>query len=444
MSIFKAYDIRGIYPGEIDESVAFRIGKAFGTLNPGKIAVGCDTRLSSPQLKHNFIKGIISTGSEVRDIGVVTTPAVILAIKHFKCNGGVNVTASHNPRDYNGFKLLDKNAMPISYESGICKIEEILERKSYIDGKGCCLKLDIKEDYIKFIRNKVKLENRLSVVIDASNGAAGLYAPEIYKRLGMRVEEMNCKPDGNFPGHEPDPSKQENLLDARNKVKEIGADMGVVYDGDGDRLAIIDEKGNIIESRRIFSLLVGDLLKKKRSGKIVHDVLTSGMVIETINKFGGIPIVCRVGHTYIAQKMGEEDAELGGELSGHYYFKDSYFGDDAIFASLKVAEIISKEGRKISQLVQDFPEYFSQNVRIGVKESRKFYCIDKLKEELKQEGYLLDFFDGVKVMFDQGWVVFRGSHTEPKISIAYESKDKKEYEEIKNFVQTIIPRIGEL
>jgi len=442
MSIFKAYDIRGIYPSEIDEHVAYRIGAAFGTLNYGKIAVGCDTRLSSPQLKEHFINGAIATGSEILDIGVVTTPVVVFAIKHFNCDGGVNITASHNSKEYNGFKLFDKDAMPISYESGIGKLKAIFEEGNYHKGSGSSstLAIKVKEDYINFILAlaRVKGGNRLSVVVDGSNGAAGLYAPEIYRRLGMTVSELNCMPDGNFPGHDPDPSKEENLLDARSRVKEVGADLGFVYDGDGDRLAVIDADGTAVDSSRIFSLLVRFLLEEKPGAKIVHDALMSGMAIDTIKKYGGLAIPCRVGHTYIAQKMMEEAAELGGELSGHYYFKETIFADDAILASLKVVELISQEGKRLSELIKDFPEYYSENVRISVKESEKFSFIKKLKEELENEGYALDCLDGVKVVFEDGWALFRASNTEPKISIAYESRDKEEFNTIKNFVQSII------
>ncbi|MBK5190881.1 MAG: phosphomannomutase/phosphoglucomutase [Methanosarcinales archaeon] len=445
MSIFKAYDIRGIYSSEIDERVAYRIGAAFGTLNYGKIAVGCDTRLSGPQLKEHFIKGAISTGSEILDIGVVTTPVVVFAIEHFNCDGGVNITASHNPKEYNGFKLFDANAMPISYESGIGTLKEIFESENYRKGKGYSSTLAIKEDYINFILAlvlaRMKIGNRFSVVIDGSNGAAGLYAPEIYRRLGMTVNELNCTADGNFPGHDPDPSKEENLLDAKSRVKEAGADLGFVYDGDGDRLAVIDKDGTAVESSRIFSLLARFLLEEKPGAKIVHDALMSGMAIDTIKRYGGLAIPCRVGHTYIAQKMMEEAAELGGELSGHYYFKETFFADDAILASLKIIELISQEGKRLSELIKDFPDYVSENIRISVKESEKFSFIKKLKEELEREGYLLDCLDGVKVIFEDGWALFRASNTEPKISIAYESKDKEEYNKIKKFVQSIIERV---
>jgi phosphomannomutase/phosphoglucomutase len=441
MSIFKAYDIRGIYPSELDGRVAYRIGAAFGTLNPGTIAVGCDTRLSGPQLKASFINGVCATGSEVLDIGMVTTPAVVFAIKHYNCDGGVNVTASHNPKEYNGFKLYDTDAMPISYESGIGALATIFELENYRKGNGASITRAIREDYINFIMANVKLENRFSVVIDASNGAAGLYAPEIYRRLGMTVYELNCTPDGNFPGHAPDPTKAENLFEVQSTVKEVGADLGVAYDGDGDRLAVIDADGTIVESRRIFSLLAQQVLNEKPGATIVHDALMSGMAIETIIRYGGLAVPCRVGHTYIAQKMKEVAAALGGELSGHFYFKETFFADDAILASLKVAELVAQSGKGLSELVSDFPEYLSKNVRVAVRESEKLSFIKQLKDDLETKGYELDCLDGVKVMFDTGWALFRASNTEPKISVAYESRDKAEFNTIKDFVQSIIEKV---
>ncbi|MBA5941935.1 MAG: phosphomannomutase/phosphoglucomutase [Methanophagales archaeon] len=474
MSIFKAYDIRGTYPSEIDKSVAYQIGTAFGILNQGngkiKIAVGCDTRLSGPELKENFIKGLISRGSnyEVIDIGIVTTPILVFAIKHFNCDGGVNITASHNPKEYNGFKFFDKAAIPVSYESGISKLKVIFDKDragnnydydhhyhntdngSYSYSAPISVtKRTIKEDYIKFIlemtNTNMNSEDRFPVpvvvVIDGSNGSAGLYAPEIHRRAGMTVYELNCTPDGAFPGHDPDPSKEENLAAAKEKVKEVGAAIGFVFDGDGDRLAVIDEAGTTVESSRIFSLLTSRLLEENPGAKIVHDILTSRMVIDTINNCGGQAIPCRVGHTYIAQKMMAEDAELGGELSGHYYFKETFFADDAILASLKIVELLISNSIKLSELVKDFPEYLSENLRISVKESKKFPFITKLKRELEEAGYLLDCLDGVKVIFEDGWVIFRASNTEPKISIVYESSDKRGYNRLKDFVQSIIRKV---
>jgi phosphomannomutase/phosphoglucomutase len=441
MSIFKAYDIRGVYPTEIDEWVAFRIGAAFGTLNPGTIAVGCDTRLSGPQLKAQFIAGLCSTGSDAVDLGIVTTPVLVFAVQYLGCNGGVNVTASHNPKEYNGFKLFDSAALPISYESGIERLQRIIERGNVRKGHGVASGVAITEPYITFISSQVKLSAPLYVVIDGSNGAASLYAPEACRRAGLRVHELNCTPDGTFPGHEPDPSKSANVLDAERSVRERDADLGFVFDGDGDRVAVIDETGTAIESRRIFSLLARHVLEANPGAKIVHDALMSRMATETIERYGGQAVPCRVGHTYIAQKMRDESAALAGELSGHFYFKETFFADDAIRASLTVAEIVAAAGRGIAELVREFPDYHTENVRVAVKESEKFAFVTSLQEELAREGYALDTLDGVKVLFETGWALFRASNTEPKISIAYESKDADEFNRIRDFVHSVIERV---
>ncbi len=441
MGIFKAYDIRGVYPRELDERLAFRIGAAVGTCYPGRIAVGCDTRLSGPQLKAHFIDGLCSTGSDAVDLGMVTTPVLVFAVRHLGCDGGVNVTASHNPKEYNGFKLFDGDAMPISYESGIERVQRIAERGSFRRGHGETSAVEITEPYIAFISSQVEVSTPLSIVIDGSNGAASLYAPAACRQVGLRVHELNCTPDGNFPGHEPDPSRPANVRDAERSVRERGADLGFVFDGDGDRVAVIDESGTALESRRIFSLLAQHVLNAKPGAKIVHDALKSSMATDTIARYGGQAVPCRVGHTYIAQKMRAESAELAGELSGHYYFKETFFADDAIRASLAVAEIVAKAGRGITELVREFPDYHTENIRVAVKDSEKFAFVANLQQKLARDGYALDTLDGVKVLFETGWALFRASNTEPKISIAYESKDTDEFNRIGAFVQSVVERV---
>ena len=441
MGIFKAYDIRGLYPAELDEHLAFQIGAAFGSLNPGTIAVGCDTRVSSPSLKAQLIRGICSTGSDVVDIGLTTTPMVVFAVKQLHGDGGVNVTASHNPKEYNGFKLFDRAAMPISYESGIAQVEALVERGDYQKGAGASSFRSIAGEYLAFLTARVKPEKRLRIVLDGSNGPAGRYAPAVFRQLGMTVHELNCTPDGTFPGHDPDPTKAESLAEAQRQVREVGADLGFVYDGDGDRLAVIAEDGRAIESRRIFSLLAQQMLSERPGAKVVHDVLMSQMAIDTITRDGGVPIASKVGHTYIAQRMQEEAAELGGELSGHYYFNETHFADDAIFASLKVLELVAREGRPISVLVQDFPEYLTANVRVAVTDAEKLPFIASLRADLERDGYAIETLDGVKVRFEHGWALFRASNTEPKLSIAYESRDTGEFNRIKRFVESIIARV---
>jgi len=441
MGIFKAYDIRGLYPAELDEHLAFQIGAAFGSLNPGTIAVGCDARLSGPSLKTQLIRGICSTGSDVVEVGLTTTPMIVFATKQLGAEGGVNVTASHNPKEYNGFKLFDRAAMPISYESGIAQVEALVERGEYSKGAGASSTRSIAEEYLAFLRASVKPRKRLCIVLDGSNGPAGSYAPAAFRQLGMTVHELNCTPDGTFPGHEPDPTRAENLAEAQRQVREVGADLGFVYDGDGDRLAVIAEDGRAIESRRIFSLLVQQMLSERPGAKVVHDVLMSQMALDTIRRYGGVPIASKVGHTYIAQRMQDEAAALGGELSGHFYFNETHYADDAIFASLKVLELVAREGRPISALVQDFPEYLTDNVRVAIRDVEKFSFIARLRADLERNGYAIETLDGVKVRFEHGWALFRASNTEPKLSIAYESCDTGEFNRIKRFVESVIERV---
>jgi phosphomannomutase len=447
MSIFRAYDVRGIYPTEVNEEVALKIGKAFGSFNPGKIVVGDELRLSSPSLKKELIKGLLSAGATVIDIGTVTSPIVMFAIRHLKCDGGINVTASHNPKEYNGFKFYYKGGIPIDFETGLIKIQDILEKEKFSEGKGKLIKKDIMKDYSDFILSMIKLKTpvKMKIVVDAGNGSIGRIYPKIFKRLGLDVYELFCEPDGNFPNHEPNPSKIENLSQLQEKVLELRADLGFAYDGDGDRLAVVDKNGGIVYVGVIFSILINNALKKEPGSKIIYTVLDSKAIDDVIREEGGIPVVSRVGHTYITQKMVDEGAVVAGELSGHYFFKETFGADDALFASLKVIETLVNSNKKISDFADKFPKYFSQvseGLRIPIKEIEKFNFIEKLKDDFKSRGFNLDTTDGVKILFDDGWALFRPSNTEPIISISYEAENKASFERIKNFVDDIIKRIS--
>lgn len=446
MSIFRAYDIRGIYPKDLNEEIALKIGKAFGTYNPGKIVVGMDTRLSSPSLKKALIKGLMSTGANVIDIGMVTTPMVMFATRHLKCDGGVMVSASHNPKQFNGFKFYRKNAIPISYESGINEIQKIFGRENFSKGKGTLAKKDITGNYSNFLLSKIKVEKpiNLKVVVDAGNGPTGIITPKVLKKLGITVYELYCEPDGNFPNHEPNPSKPENLVDIKKKVLEVNANLGFAYDGDGDRIAVIDEDGEVVYVGVIFSILIKHILTEKPGSKIVYTPLDSKAIEDVIKRHDGVPLLCRVGHTFITQKMLEEDALLAGEISGHYYFKETYGSDDALFASLKLIESLIKSGKDFSDYAKSLPKYFSQvseGLRVPIKESEKFPFIEKLKKEFKEKGYEISTIDGVKVFLKDGWALFRPSNTEAVISMSYEARTKKGLERMKKFVKKIVKKI---
>ncbi|MDI6826617.1 MAG: phosphomannomutase/phosphoglucomutase [Candidatus Aenigmarchaeota archaeon] len=446
MSVFRAYDIRGIYPEEINEDFAFKIGKAFGTFNPGKIVVGSELRLSSPSLKEELIRGLVSTGATVIDIGTVTSPILMFATRRLECDGGVNVSASHNPKEYNGFKFYYKDGIPIDFESGLIKIQEIFEKENFTEGKGKLIKKDVIEDYSNFLLSMVNIKKpiNLKVVYDAGNGSTGRIYPKILRKAGIDVYELFCEPNARFPNHEPNPSRHENLVELRKKVLEVNADLGFASDGDGDRLAVVDEKGKIVYVGVIFSILIESALEKEPGSKIVYTALDSKAIEDVIRRHDGKPIVCRVGHTYITQKILEENAALAGEISGHYYFKETHGADDALFAILRIIEHLTKSGKRISDFMNEFPKYYSQvseGLRVPVKESKKFQFIKKLKEEFKKKRYKIDTLDGVKVIFKDGWALFRPSNTEPMISMSYEATTKKGFERIKKFVENVINRI---
>jgi phosphomannomutase/phosphoglucomutase len=435
------YDIRGIYPKEINEEFALKIGKAFGTFNPGKIVVGRDCRLSSPSLKEKVIEGLISTGCEVIDIGVVHTPLIIFSVAYYNFDGGIQITASHNPKEWNGFLFYGKRGIPISYEKGINKIKDLFFSENFKTGKGGVVTKYVINDYKKFLLEKIKLKKpvKLKVVIDAGNGVVGPIILPIFKNLGINVVDLFCEPDGNFPNREPEPTK-ENLGELIKKVKEVKADLGLAFDGDGDRLVAVDEKGNLLTPTQLFGILIKAYLKGEKE-KIVHDALTSKAIDELIQHYKGLPVTCRVGHVYIQEKLLSENAVLGGEVSGHYFFKEIFGADDAVFASLKLIEYLVNTGKRLSECYAEIPQYFFDSLRVKTVEEKKFEFIEKLKEEFKLKGYEIDTLDGVKVIFPYGWALFRPSHTEPKIVIAYEAKDEENFKKMKDFVNKIVERI---
>jgi phosphomannomutase/phosphoglucomutase len=446
MSIFRAYDVRGIYPTEVNEETALKMGKAFGTFNPGKIVVGNDLRLSGPSLKKEFIKGLLSTNATVIDIGMVTSPITMFATRQLKCDGGVIVSASHNPKEYNGFKFYYKDGVPVSYESGINKIEKIFKDEIFSKGEGKLINKDIIENYSDFLLSKMKIKKpmKMKIVVDAGNGTTGTIYPKILKKVGIDVIELFCEPDGNFPHHEPNPSKPGVLADLQKKVVETNANLGFAFDGDGDRMAVVDEKGKVVYVGLVFSILIDNALKENPGSKVVYTILDSKAIDDVIRKKNGIPVICKVGHTYITEKLIEENAVIAGEISGHYYFKDTNGADDALFACLKLIESLVMSGKKISDYEKEFPKYFSEVsevMRFPVKASEKFPFIEKLKKGFIKKGCKIDTTDGVKAIFEDGWALFRPSNTEPIISMSYEAYNENAFKRIKKFVEGIIAKI---
>ncbi len=438
MTIFRAYDIRGVYPRELNENVAYKIGLAFGKfLGRGDVAVGMDVRKSSPAIKESITKALLEMGLNVVDVGMVPTPLLYFIVAHNKMDAGVIITASHNPKEYNGIKLCGKGGLCLSYETGIGEVERLVREGVEPNGKkGRLTKNDIEEEYIKFILERTKFSRPLKIVIDAGNGAAGKVSSRLFRRLGCEVIELYCEPDGDFPNHHPDPLAKETLKDLQKKVVETKADMGIAFDGDGDRVSFVDEKGGIFPDNKAFALMIENTLHKNPGAKILYEVLCSQMIEDVIKEAGGVPVLSRVGHSYIQKTMFEEGCLLGGETSGHYYFKENFNYDDGIFAAVKLAELLSYSGKGISELGEKLPFYItSDDTRIHCPDDKKFQVVKNLKKRFEKQGYKTVTLDGVKVIFESSWFIARPSNTQPAIVLRWEAKDNKEYERVGNFIK---------
>ncbi|OYT43403.1 MAG: hypothetical protein B6U88_01105 [Candidatus Aenigmarchaeota archaeon ex4484_56] len=439
-SIFRAYDIRGIYKTQITEDFAYNLGRSFGTLYKGKIVVGRDCRIGGKELKKHLIAGLTDSGVDVVDIGIVPTPLVIFSIGYYKYNGGICITASHNPKEYQGFLLYNKEGVGIGFGNGLEDIKKLVLSKNFDHGVGKAEEKNVINDYKKFISKKIDI-NRINkkVVIDCGNGVSSIILPDILREFGIEVYTIFCELDGNFPNREPEPRK-DNLKELQRKVVELKADCGFAYDGDCDRVVGVDERGKILNPTEFFGVLIKSYLKRKK-GKIIHDALSSTAITELTNYCNGLPIGCRVGHVFIQKELLKENALLGGEISGHYFFREIYGADDVIFATLKILEYIEKNKIKLSEAYLDVPNYYFDSLRIRVADDDlKFKFIDDLKKEFLNKGYSIECLDGVKVFLDNGWALFRASNTEPKISIAFEAKTEKDFKKLKNFVNNIIEK----
>ncbi|MEM5830381.1 MAG: phosphomannomutase/phosphoglucomutase [Candidatus Aenigmatarchaeota archaeon] len=442
--VFRAYDIRGIYPNEINEDFAYKLGIAISKFlkqKNKKVVVGNDVRLSSESLKNSLIKALNESGVKVIDIGLVPTPLVSIATKMLKANLGISVTASHNPKEWNGFILNDSKGIAIGLGFGLEKIRDLMKEEANIKSKkeGITEKINFEEKYLEFIRKKFNFQSNLKVIIDAGNGNASEILPKILKEYNKGINiELFCRFDGNFPNRDPEP-KKENLSKLIEKVLIEKADIGFAYDGDADRIAVIDERGNVLSSHQILSLLMQSYGSKMKNKKVVIEVLSSLAAMEEIKKYKAKPIISKVGRTYIQNEMYKNKALLAAEISYHFYFKEAFYQDDTIFATLKILELLSKTNKKVSELIKDVPNYFYESKRVEISDEKKFMFVESLEKDFKD--YKIEKIDGIKVWLDaESWICIRASNTEPKISIAYESKNQKRFEELKEIANRIIEK----
>lgn len=439
--IFKAYDIRGIYPSEINEETAYIIGRAFVKFlrkKELKIVVGRDNRLSSPYLFRGLVKGIIEEGAKIIDIGLSTTPMLYFAVAHFNFDAGIQITASHNPAQFNGLKLVREKAIPISEKTGLKTIKELVEEIKIKKNKnGIILKKKIIKDYLDFNLKEFNLAKFkfLKIVIDTANSVSGILVPQLKKILPVKIYSLFEELDGNFPNHSPDPLIEENLKFLEREVKEKKADFGVAFDGDGDRVIFVSEKGDSISADFILSLISKILLKEKKGIKILTDVRSSNIVRETIRENKGRAIISRIGHSFIKERMRREKIFFAGEFSGHYYSKTHYFCECPLFVLLTLLREISKTKKKISELLSEFQKYYHSG-EINFKIENKEETINKLEKKYKKGK--ITKIDGLRVDFLNWWFNIRPSQTEPALRLVIEAKTKKLLEKKKKELISLI------
>jgi len=422
MGIFKAYDVRGVYPDELNEDIAGKIGNAAAKLlNAGTLVVGRDMRLSSEALAGAAAQGIVEAGCDCLDIGLCETPAHYFAVGSSSCDGGLMTTASHNPPQYNGFKISKEKAIPVGQDSGLREIERMVTQGEYIlqRKKGSILYKDISGDYTKHILSFAREIRRLKVVIDASNGMAGKHLPAVLDNLPLETVRLYFELDGRFPNHEPNPLKAENLRDLQDAVKGTRADLGVMFDGDGDRVVFVDENAEIVKSDLLTVLIAREVLRKEPGAAIVYDLRSSRVVPEEIRKAGGVPVRERVGHAFMKATLRNTGAVFGGELSGHYYFRENFCADSGAIAFMKILNLLSAEGAKLSELLKPLQRYCATGeINFEVEDKD-----EKIRElaEVFSDGKV-DFLDGVTVEYDDWWFNVRKSNTEPLLRLNLEAK----------------------
>jgi len=447
-AIFRQYDIRGIWEKDLTPEVVELIGKGFASylLNAvnkenARISVGRDARLHSPAIRDSLIKGLTESGIDVIDLGVCPTPLQYFSMHRLSLDGGVMITGSHNPPEFNGFKL--SVGMTTIFGDSIQDIRKIIDANDFKKGNGKIDGYPVIDDYINFLEDKFPDLSGLKVVVDAGNGTGGLVAPQIMRRLGAEVVELFCEPDGRFPNHHPDPTLVESLDGLIAKVKEHRAHAGIGYDGDADRIGVIDEEGNIIWGDRLMIIFARDILKDNPGAKIIGEVKCSQTMYDDIAAHGGTPVMWKTGHSLIKEKMKKEEALLAGEMSGHMFFKHRYFGyDDAIYASLRLLEIIKKAGAPYSaeKLLRDVPDMVATpEIRFDCPDDIKFAIVEKAQNAFNE--YESITIDGIRIKFDDGWALIRASNTQPVLVLRFEAKDGKRLAKIRNFVEERLNRI---
>ncbi|HEX8831708.1 MAG TPA: phosphomannomutase/phosphoglucomutase [Longimicrobium sp.] len=438
--IFRQYDIRGVVGPDVTAEVAEQIGRAFASLairRLGKtkpaLALGRDNRLTSPELADGVRRGMVAAGAHVVDVGLVPTPVHSFAVYHGELDGGLQVTGSHNPPQYNGFKMTLGGSI---YGDSIQEVRRMIEESDYESGEGSVEDRDVMDDYVRYIAERFTIGRRLKVVVDCGNGTGSIVAERLLTALGGNVEVIPifCESDGTFPNHHPDPVVDKNLVDIIARVKAEGADLGVAFDGDADRIGAIDDRGEIVRGDTLLLLYGLDLIQRRGPGqKVVFDVKCSQLLPEMLEKAGGVPVMNATGHSLIRKRMKEEGSLLSGELSGHIMFGDNYFGyDDALYGAVLLIDIVARQGRPLSEWIAEFPVFVSTaELRYPATEETKFAIVERATAHFSAGHEVIDV-DGARVLFGDGWGLIRASNTEPVLVARYEAKTQERLQEIRS------------
>ena len=447
--MFREYDIRGIWGKDINEEISYHIGRAFATkllsFGKNKMLVGYDNRSSSETIEKNLIKGLTDGGVNVVRLGLVTTPMYYYAWDKLNIKCGIMITASHNPKEYNGFKM-SYNGIHNCFGKDVTDLYYVIINGIYSEGKGTISYADIKEDYIKMINEHINLgENKLKVVYDCGNGTTSIVAPEIFKHPNIEYIPLFTESDPTFPNHHPDPSVEENLKQLKEKVLEVHADCGIAFDGDGDRVGVVDNLGQMIPIDKFMIIIWRDIYNKVDKKEGFFDVKCSKALEDELIKLGIKPICTRTGNSYTKKISVENNYPFGGEMSGHLYFRDHFIGtDDGIYAGLRFVEILSKSKNKASELLEGINKYYSTDEnKIEVEDTKKEKVVNRVEEYCKKKGYKYITTDGVKVLYDDGFALVRKSNTTPNITTRYEAKTQERLKNIEEEFNTLIDKLKE-
>ncbi len=443
--IFREYDIRGVVDKDLTDGIVYDLARAIGTFfranGATHASLGRDARASSPRFRDIMTRGLTETGCDVLDVGMVPTPVLYYTLFTQPVDSGVMITGSHNPADNNGFKVcLGKSTI---FGEHISEIKRIALAQTFVSGQGRKQEIEVVDAYSEYIRSNIRMGSRkLRVVVDAGNGMGGFIGAPLYKELGCDVIELFCEPDSRFPNHHPDPTVVENMRFAINAVREHKADLAIAFDGDADRIGVVDEEGRIIWGDQLMLIFARNILKESPGATFIGEVKCSQTLFDDIKRRGGNPIMWKVGHSLIKAKMKETHAAMAGEMSGHLFFADRYFGyDDGIYAGARLIEILSQTREPVSSLLADVPKMFNTpEIRVDCPDEKKFEVVRILTEEFKKTHEVIDI-DGARILFEHGWGLVRASNTQPVIVMRFEAKSQDRLEEIQALVASAAERL---